>query len=82
VYRKLRRNTAASGMVGIEVITKIANRVCDGEGIPDEWRCSVLVPLYKGKGMSGTVGAYRGVKLLEHAMKVVKRVSHEVKENG
>jgi hypothetical protein len=27
---------AASGMVGIEVITKIANRVLDGEGIPDE----------------------------------------------
>jgi hypothetical protein len=24
--------------------------------------------------MSGTVGAYRGVKLLEHAMKVVERV--------
>jgi hypothetical protein len=32
---------AASGMVGIEVITKIANRVLDGEGIPDAWRCSV-----------------------------------------
>jgi hypothetical protein len=30
-------------MVGIEMITKIANRVLDGEGIPDEWRCSVLV---------------------------------------
>jgi hypothetical protein len=73
---------AASGMVGIEVITKIANRVLDGEGIPDEWRCSVLVPLYKGKGDVRDCGAYRGVKLLEHAMKVVERVSHEVKENG
>jgi hypothetical protein len=55
---------AASGMVGIEVITKIANRVLDGEGIPDEWRCSVLVPLYKGKGDVRDCGAYRGVKLL------------------
>jgi hypothetical protein len=54
-----------------------------GEGIPDEWRCSVLVPLYKGKGDVRDCGAYRGVKLLEHAMKVVERgVSHEVKENG
>jgi hypothetical protein len=74
VYRKLRRNTAASGMVGIEVITKIANRVLDCEGIPDEWRCSVLVRLYKGKGDVRDCGAYRGVKLLEHAMKVVERV--------
>jgi hypothetical protein len=61
-------------MVGIEVITKIANRVLDGEGIPDEWSCSVLVPLYKGKGDVRDCGAYRGVKLLEHAMKVVERV--------
>jgi hypothetical protein len=65
---------AASGMVGIEVITKIANRVLDGEGIPDEWRCSVMVPLYKGKGDVRDCGVYRGVKLLEHAMKVVERV--------
>jgi hypothetical protein len=64
----------ASGMVGIEVITKIANRVLDGEGIPDEWRCSALVPLYKGKGDVRDCGAYRGVKSLEHAMKVVERV--------
>jgi hypothetical protein len=60
-------------MVGIEVITKIANRVLNGEGIPDEWRCSVLVPLYKGKGDVRDCGAYRGVKLLEHAVKVVER---------
>jgi hypothetical protein len=65
---------AASGMVGIEVITKIANRELDGEGIPDEWKCSVLVPLYKWKGDVRGCGAYRGVKLLQHAMKVVERV--------
>ena len=36
-------------MVGIEVIMKIANRMLDGEGIPEDWRHSVLVPLYNGK---------------------------------
>ena len=36
---------------------------------------SVLVPLYKGKGDVRDCGAYnRGVKLLEHGMKVVERV--------
>ena len=64
----------ASGMVGIEVITRIANRLLDDEGIPEDWRHSVLVPLYKGKGDVRDCGAYRGVKLLEHGMKVVERV--------
>ena len=31
----------ASWMVGIEVITKIANRMLDGEGIHEDWRQSV-----------------------------------------
>jgi hypothetical protein len=48
--------------------------VLDGEGIPDDWRHSVLVPLYKGKGDVRDCGAYRGVKLLEHGMKIVERV--------
>jgi hypothetical protein len=48
--------------------------VLDGEGIPVEWRRSVLVPLYKGKGDVRDCGAYRGVKLLEHAKKVVERM--------
>ena len=64
----------ASGEVGIDVITEMANRVLDGKGIPDDWRHSVLVPLYKGKGDVRDCGAYRGVKLLEHGMKIVERV--------
>ena len=64
----------ASGKVGIDVLTDIANRVLAGEGIPDDWTFSVLVPLYKGKGDARDCGAYRGVKLLEHGMKVVERV--------
>ena len=63
-----------SGMVGIEVITEISNRMLDGEGIPDDWRRSVLVPLYKGKVNLRDCGVYGGVKLLEHGMKVVERV--------
>lgn len=64
----------ASGAVGIEVITEIANCMLDGKDIPEDWRHSVLVPLYKGKGDVRDCGAYRGVKLLEHGMKVVERV--------
>ena len=64
----------ASGKVGIDVMMKLCQRVMDGEGMPDEWKTSVIVPIYKGKGDALNCGSYRGVKLLEHGMKVVERV--------
>ena len=42
--------------------------------MPDEWQTSVLVPIFKGKGDVKSRNTYRGVKLLEHAMKIVERV--------
>ena len=42
--------------------------------MPDEWKTSVIVPIFKGKGDVMSCGSYRGVKLLEHAMKIVERV--------
>ena len=46
----------------------------DGKGIPDEWKTSVVVPIFKGKGDVMNCGSYRGVKLLEHGMKIIERV--------
>ena len=34
----------------------------------------MVVPIFKGKGDVMDFGAYRGVKLLEHAMKIVERL--------
>ena len=48
--------------------------------MPEEWRTSVVVPIFKGKGDVMDCGAYRGVKLLEHAMKIVERVLGEQKK--
>ena len=33
-----------------------------------------MVPIFKGKGDAMSCWAYRGVKLLEHAMKIVEKV--------
>ena len=41
--------------------------------IPEDWKSSVVLPIYKGKGDPMECGSYRGIKLLEHAMKVVER---------
>ncbi|VFQ62096.1 unnamed protein product [Cuscuta campestris] len=40
----------------------------------DEWRESLLVPLFKGKGDIQSCENYRGIKLLSHTMKVWERV--------
>ena len=34
----------------------------------------MIAPIFKGKGDVLSCGSYRGVKLLEHAMKIVERV--------
>jgi len=44
--------------------------------IPEDWKSSMVFPIYKGKGDPMECGSYRGNKLLEreHAMKVVERI--------
>ena len=65
---------AASGKIGIGVIVELCHDVLYGRGMPDEWVLSVVVPIFKGKGDAMSCRAYRGVKFLEHAMKIVEKV--------
>ena len=60
--------------VSIDWLTDLCNNIIEEGVIPDDWKSSVLVPLYKGKGDPLDCGSYRGIKLLEHAMKVLERV--------
>ena len=69
----------ASGKVGIDVMIKLCQRVLDGKEMPEDWKTSVIVPIYKGKGNVANCSAYRGVKLLEHGMKIVKRVLKRIR---
>ena len=68
---------AASGEIGIDVMVELCQSMLDGRGMPDEWALSVVVPIFKGKGDAMNCGAYRGVKLLEHAMKIVEKGARE-----
>ena len=65
---------AASGEIGVKVMMELCQCVLDGRGMPDEWKTSVIVPIFKGKSDMMSCGSYRGVKLLEHAIKIVERV--------
>jgi len=42
--------------------------------IPDDWKSSILLPVFKGKGGPIECGSYVAIKLLEHAMQVTERV--------
>ena len=59
---------------GKQTILEIANNILDGKDMPNDWRTSTIVPIYKKKGSVMECGSYRGVKLLEHGMKVVERL--------
>ena len=61
----------AGGRIAEEKMLQLCQRVLDGKGIPDEWKTSVVVP-FKGKGDVMNSGSYRGVKLLEHGMKIIE----------
>ena len=60
----------ALGNKGVEFLVNFFNRLLQGEKMPDEWRRSVLVSLYKGKGDIKECGNYRGIKLMSHSMKL------------
>ncbi|MCF6774931.1 hypothetical protein L3H44_11105, partial [Corynebacterium sp. MC-12] len=55
---------------GIEWLTRLFNAIMKTVRMPDEWRRSTMVPLYKNKGDIQNCNNYRGIKLLSHTMKV------------
>jgi len=42
--------------------------------MPQEWRTSAIIPLYKNKDDIQDCNNYRGIKLLSHTMKLWERV--------
>ena len=64
----------ASGEIGVIVMMELCQRVLDAKGMPDEWKTCVIVSIFIGKDDVMSCGSYREVKLLEHAMKIVKMV--------
>src|ERR1700757_5131075 len=64
----------ASGEAGLQWITDICNEVVRSGKMPDDWRKSLIVSVYKGKGDALECGSYRGIKLLDQVMKVFERV--------
>ena len=64
----------ALGGEGVDLLWDLMVKIEEQEHIPDEWRESVLVPIYKEKGDVQECQNYRGIKLLSHTMKIWERI--------
>ncbi|KAK3508896.1 hypothetical protein QTP70_013717 [Hemibagrus guttatus] len=62
------------GEAAVEFLTSLFSRVLESERMPEEWRRSVLVPIFKNKGDVQSCSNYRGIKLMSHTMKLWERV--------
>ena len=53
---------------------ELCQRALDRKGMLDKWQTNVLVLIFKQKGDVRNCNAYRGIKLFEHAIKVIDQV--------
>jgi len=60
--------------IGTQWLLDLCNAIVKEGCIPEDWKSSVILPIYRGKGDPVDCGSYMGIKLLEHAMKVVERI--------
>jgi len=68
----------ARGNIGTPWILNSCNGIVKEGCIPEDWKSTVVLPNYKGKGDPMECGSYRGTKLLQHAMKVVERIFEHI----
>ena len=64
----------ASGGFGSRWMTDLINNIIKEGCIPDDWRKSIMVPVYKGKGDPLVCGSHITITFLEQPMKVLERV--------
>ena len=71
----------ATGDIGTQWILDLCNSIVKEDCIPMDWKSSVLLPIDKGKGDPMECESNRGIKLLEHATKVVERIfEHRIRQ--
>lgn len=62
------------GDIGLRWLTILISKLIRGDSLPNQWRESFLLPMYKGKGDTRSCDNYRSIKLMSHTMKIVERV--------
>jgi hypothetical protein len=62
------------GDITIVWLTKLFNTIFQSNKMPDEWRRSILVPIFKNKGDIQSCTNYKGIKLMSHTKKLWEKV--------
>jgi hypothetical protein len=63
------------GDVAIVWLTKLFNLIFRSNKMLDEWRRSILIPIFKNKGDVQSCTNYRGIKLMSYIMKLWERIN-------
>ena len=63
-----------AGEFGQVWLQELFNMVLKEGRIPNDWSKSWMISIYKSKGDALDCGSYRGIKLLEHVMKLFERI--------
>ena len=59
--------------MAVDFLIRLYNRILETDKMPDEWRKSVIVPIYK-KGDVYSCTNYRGKRLMSHTMKIWEKI--------
>ena len=62
------------GEEGVDMLLDLLQKIFEQEKMPEEWRDSVIVPIFKEKGDIQDCGNYRGIKMISHTMTIWERV--------
>ena len=63
-----------TGQIDIDILTGLFRAIMDEGRALFQWNESITIPLYEGKGDALCCNKYRGLRLLEHCMKVYENV--------
>ena len=62
------------GEEGVDMLLDLLQKIFEQEKMPEEWRDSVIVPIFKEKGDIHDCGNCRGIKMISHTMKIWERI--------
>ena len=65
------------GEEGVDMLLDLLQKIFEQEKMQEEWRDSVIVPIFKEKGDTRDCGNYIGIKIIYHTMKIWKELSTE-----
>jgi len=67
--------------IGTQWLLDLCSGIVEAGYIPEDWKSSVILPIYTAKGDPVECGSYRGIKLLEDAIKMMGRIfEHRIRQ--